>query len=99
VKSSVVPDVVFGLFLLGTFIAIVFGAYLMSKLKHFPNEFLKAGSPLPYSAGNWTFFGYVIAGRFDTIPDSRLVTAFQIYRLFETVRLGLFVLAILLLVA
>jgi len=92
-------SIVSGLFLFGTFFAVVFGAYLMTKLRNFPDEFLKAGSPLPYSGGNWTFLGYVLTGRFDAIPDRRLVTTFQVFRIFEILRVWLFVLAILLLVA
>jgi hypothetical protein len=78
-----------------------FGAYLIASLKAFPKEYRNAGSPTPFwnNGAAWAFLGYVLAGRFIAVPDAGLVSSFKVYRAFELVRLGLFILFVLLLLA
>jgi hypothetical protein len=78
-----------------------FGAYLITELRAFPEEFRRAGSPSRFwnDGRTWAFLWYVLTGRFGALPDAGLVIFFQVYRAFEVFRLLLFLAFALLLFA
>jgi len=94
-------EVVFGLFFCATIAAICFGAYLITELRNFPEEYRRAGSPSRFwnDGRTWSFLWYVLTGRFAALPEPSLVVTFQVFRAFEVFRLLLLAVFFLLLVA
>ena len=81
---------IFGLFGCATVIALFLGTFLISELEtFFPGEYRKAGSPAAFwiDSRYMSFLGYVLKGRFEEIPDVRLVAKFKVYRALQAGRL------------
>ena len=85
-------EIVFWLFFGATLLAILFGAYLITELRTYPEEFRRAGSPSRFwnDGRSFVFLWYVLAGRFTSLPDANLVSHFRVFRAFEGFRLLLF---------